>query len=34
MEGELSDRELIEKRFAELERRLDLLVAARSEPEP
>ncbi len=30
---DLSDRELMEKRFAELERKLDLLAAARSEPE-
>ncbi len=33
IEGELSDRELMEKRFAELERKLDLLAAARREPE-
>jgi len=28
VEGELSDRELIEKRFDELERKLDALIAA------
>jgi voltage-gated potassium channel Kch len=32
MEDELSDRELIEKRFDELERKLDLLAAAREHP--
>ncbi len=33
VEGELSDRELMERRFAELERKLDLLAAARRGPE-
>ena len=34
MKGELSDRELIEKRFDELERKLDLLATARADPRP
>jgi voltage-gated potassium channel Kch len=32
LEGELSDRELMERRFDELERRLDLLASARGTP--
>jgi hypothetical protein len=32
LEGELSDRELMERRFDELERRLDLLAGARGTP--
>ena len=32
MKDELSDRELIEKRFDELERKLDLLATGRSDP--
>ena len=32
MKGELSDRELIERRFDELERKLDLLAAGRERP--
>ena len=34
MKDELSDRELIEKRFDELERKLDLLATARADPRP